>query len=272
MWNTLNSNPSSKKEYKSMNENEKVSYFWDWIIRWWYHLWWVKIKISDLRKIEPNIEALFPLIENNIREYSPELWINYYIDFDDIPNQTNRSNNIEWVNFNNSKLAEKIWDLFYNSLSDFLEHLSDKINKDLESNTELLEASKLIKKASSNIQEAWNICEPYIRTDFPEMKHTEQIKWTNISNEALAKWVWNLYLKQLWDLLLKLSKKLNIDWEADKWRWRTKLANELFESSKNIELASNIIISLSNRQSSYKWEEVKEEKEWFLSRIWKLLW
>lgn len=272
MWNTLKPETSYTKEYNSMNETEKVAYFWDWIIRWKAFIWRWNILLSDLRKIEPNIELLFPLIEKQIKNFSPELWINDYIDFDDTPDQTDKIDKIEWIDFNNSELAEKIGDLFYNSLSDFLGHLSEKINKDLESNTELLEASKLIKKASSNIQEAWDICEPYIRTDFPEMKHTEQIKWTNISNEALAKWVWNLYLKQLWDLLLKLSKKLNIDWEADKWRWRTKLANELFESSKNIEWASNIIISLSNRQSSYKWEEVKKEKEWFLSRVWKLLW
>ena len=282
MWNTPSSQVPDTKEYNSMNQTEKVAYFSDWIVRWHYFLWWVNIKISDLREVEPNIEELFPLIEKKIREYSPESWINYYVDFDDTPDQTNRTDNIEWIEFNNSELSKKIGDLFYNGLSNFLRHLSENINW---WQYELIKVSELLKKASDNIEEAWGICEPHVRTNFKEMKHTDTIKWSDISNENLAKWIWNLYLEQLWDFLSKLSQKLEKDWEADKnrpsiWKdWiisktktRTNLANELFESSKAIKEASEIITSLSNRKSSYTWEEIKEQKEWFLSRIWKLVW
>ena len=257
-----------KNKYSNLSKEEKVSYFWDYIIKWWYYSGWRKVLLSSMRAIEPNIEDLFPSIEKSIREYSPELWLNYYIDFDDIPDQSNRTNNIEWIDFDNTELAEKVWDLFYNGLSDFLRYLSENTN--IEEN-EWTKISELLKKASDNINEAWIICEPYVRTDFKEMKHTDTIKWSDISNENLAQWIWNLYLEQLWDFLSQLSKKLEEDWLADEWRWRTKLANELFESSKAIWEASNMVISLSNRKSSYTWEEIKEQKEWFLSRIWKLL-
>jgi len=268
MWNTPSPTPSPEKDYNLMNNDEKALYIRNYIVWWKYYSWGLDVKISDLRRIEPNIENLFPLIEKSIREYSPESWLNYYVDFDDTPNQSNRTDNIEWIDFNNTELAENVWDLFYNGLSDFLKHLSENIN--LEQN-EWIKISELLKKASDNINEAWIICEPYIRTDFKEMKHTDTIKWSDISNESLAQWIWNLYLEQLWDFLSQLSKKLEKDWLADKWRWRTNLANELFESSKAIWEASDIIISLSNRQSSYNWEEIKEQKEWFLSRVWKLL-
>lgn len=268
MWNTPSPTPSSEKDYKSMNESEKVQYLWNYIYVWWYHSWWRKILLSKLRQIDNNVENLFPLIEKNLRDSTPELWINYYIEFDDIPDQSNRTDNIEWIDFNNTELAEKVWDLFYNGLSDFLKYLSENTN--IEQN-EWIRISELLKKASDNISEAWIICEPYIKTDFKEMKHTDTIKRSDISNENLAKWIWNLYLGQLWDFLSKLSQKLQKDSEADEWKWRTKLANELFESSKAIWEASDIVISLSNRKSSYTWEEVKEQKEWFLSRIRKLL-
>ena len=278
MWNTPRFEPSDIKEYNSMNETEKVAYFWDWIIRWKQFLWRWNILLSDLRRVEPNIELLFPLIDKAIKEFSPELWINDYVDFDDTLNQTNRTDSIKWIDFNNSELSEKIGDLFYNSLSDFLKLLAEKIEKDWELSEwwkdELLQTSELLKKASNHIQEAWNICEPHIRTDFSEMKHTDTIKWSNISNEDLSEWIWNFYLEQLWDFLSKLSQKLEKDWEADAWRNppRTNLANELFESANAIWEASDIITALSNRKTSYTWEEIKEQKEWFLSRIWKLLW
>lgn len=258
-----------KNKYINFNKQEKVSYFWDYIIKWWYYSWWRKVRLSSMRTIEPNIENLFPLIEKSIREYSPELWLNYYVDFDDTPNQSNRIGNIEWIYFNNIELAEKVWDLFYNGLSNFLTYLSENTNIETKEWTRI---SELLKKASENINKAWIICEPYIRTDFKEMKHTDTIKWSDISNENLAQWIWNLYLEQLWDFLSQLSQKLEKDWLADELRWRTKLANELFESSKAILEASDIVISLSNRKSSYTLEKIKEQKEWFLSRIWKLLW
>lgn len=275
MSNKPNDIPINEKDYNEMTKSEKVIYFWDWIVRWSYTLWWIKIKISDLRKIEPNIEELFPLIEENIREYSPELWINAYVVFDDTPNQEWRNTQLEWINFDNTELSEKIWDLFYNSLSDFLNYLSDELKQFLENvewwKEELWKVFELIKKASNNINEAWNICEPYIRTDFEEMKHTDKIKWVDISNNDLAKLVWNLVLEQLGDFLIKLSIKLNKDWKADELRWRTKLANELHESSKNLELAWNIILGLSKRVSSYSWESIEVNKKWILSSIFWIL-
>ncbi|PID86443.1 hypothetical protein CSB08_00470 [Candidatus Gracilibacteria bacterium] len=268
MGNTPSPIPSSAKDYKSMNENEKISYFGNYIIKGWYHSGGRKIKLSSMRTIEPNIEDLFPLIEKNIREYSPEQGLNYYVDFDDIPDQSNRTDYIEGIDFNNSELAEKVGDLFYNGLSDFLKYLSENTNIEQD---EGIRISELLKKASDNINEAWVICEPYIRTDSKEMKHTDTIKGSDISNKKLATGIGNLYLEQLGDFLSQLSQKLEKDGLADEGRGRTKLANELFESSKSIGEVSDIVISLSNRKPSYTGEYIKEQKEGFLSRIRKLL-
>lgn len=164
----------------------------------------------------------------------------------DIPNEVNNNSEqikntissgktlkIEWISLSNDDLVEKIWDLFYDSLSSFISALWENID-----NKEIF---KLLKEASKNIMNAWNICLPYVSNDFPEMKHTAEVKWVGISREELLRRIWNLVNPELSDFLEKLSVKIYKDWEADQWRWRQKLANELFESAKNLKKASEVL-------------------------------
>jgi hypothetical protein len=88
---------------------------------------------------------------------------------------------------------------------------------------------------------AWNICLPYVSHDFPEMKHTSDVKWLDIDRENLVKGISNLVDSELKDVLEKLSNKIQKDWEADKWRWRIKLANELFVCADRLKEASEKI-------------------------------
>jgi len=87
---------------------------------------------------------------------------------------------------------------------------------------------------------AWKICLPYISNDFPEMKHTTEIKWLDIDKEELAKRISNLVDSEFKVFLELLSAKIYKDWEADKWRWRIKLSNELFACAKKLKQASEI--------------------------------
>jgi hypothetical protein len=140
---------------------------------------------------------------------------------------------IDWINISNKELAEKVWDLFYDSLSFFISSLWEKIDNE--------DMSKLLREASNHIMNAWNICLPYVSHDFPEMKHTSDVKWLDIDRENLVKGISNLVDSELKDFLEKLSLKIQKDWEADKWRWRIKLANELFICANRLKEASEKI-------------------------------
>jgi len=111
---------------------------------------------------------------------------------------------IEWISISNEELAEKIWDLFYDSLSSFISSLWEKISNE--------EISKLLKEASENIINAWNICLPYVSDDFPEMKHTAEVKWLDINKEELINIISNLVYSELKNLLENLSFKIQKDW------------------------------------------------------------
>ena len=78
---------------------------------------------------------------------------------------------IKSINITNEKLAQEIGDLYYDSLNEFLLQLSLKLEKDANSDLkrerkklskELFEASDWIKKASKNIDNAWDISSPYV--------------------------------------------------------------------------------------------------------------
>jgi hypothetical protein len=215
-----------------------------------------KIDISDYREVEPDIDLFLNDIIIEIADFS---W--YQTREDVIENdfildkqakkalevQSNISNNseqvkntistktetIEWVDISNEELAEKIWDLFYDSLSSFISSLWEKIDNK--------EISILLKEASENIMEAWRICLPHVSHNFPEMKHTTEIKWLNIDKEELAKRISNLVDDELKDFLEKLSAKIYKDWVADEWRKRIKLSNELYACAEKLKLASEKI-------------------------------
>jgi NurA-like 5'-3' nuclease len=82
------------------------------------------------------------------------------------------TNTITKYNGTLEELAENIGDLYYDSLSEFLQLLSQKLEKDSLKDREkeriklansLKEASENIKNSASNISDAWDICEPYLK-------------------------------------------------------------------------------------------------------------
>lgn len=148
----------------------------------------------------------------------------------------NKTSSIEWVDLSSEELAERVWNLFYDSLTWFISLLWHEIK---EWNKELSQVWEYLKKASFNIYNAWTICLPYVWEWFPNLKHSHDIKWVEISREELVERIANLTDDLLKKFLLDLSKKIHKDWLADEWRWRKKLSTELFEASKNIELAWN---------------------------------
>jgi len=266
-WNNTSSEKWFTDQLFDRIEEENISYFnksneekkkyWVWVITRLIHSMneWEKVDIAKYRDTEPDIDLFLPAIINNIESYyweGREEIINEYFILDEqakkalevqsnISNSSNQIENtissktekIEWIDISNEELAEKVWDLFYDSLSSFISSLWDNINNK--------EISKLLKEASINIMNAWNICLPYVSYDFPEMKHTAEVKWLDIDREELSKRISNLVDAELSDFLEKFSLKIEKDWEADKWRWRIKLANELFACSDKLKKSSDIL-------------------------------
>ncbi|WP_444926770.1 hypothetical protein ACJJI4_01220 [Microbulbifer sp. TRSA002] len=70
-----------------------------------------------------------------------------------------------------NQLAENVGDLFYDSLSEFLSDLSEKLENDSKADygrgrkvlaKELHESSVSLRLASENISRAWDICSPFV--------------------------------------------------------------------------------------------------------------
>ena len=88
------------------------------------------------------------------------------------------------------------------------------------------------------------------------MKHTNNIKSCNISNEELAKEIGDLYYDNLSEFLEALADKLEKDSLADNKRGRKKLATSLMNASINIRQSVEDI--------DYAWKVSKPEVEkWF---------
>ncbi len=141
-----------------------------------------------------------------------------------------------WLSMNNEELSEKVSNLFYEPLAVLLSWISENI--------ENIEISKLLKEASNHILKAWGHCKPYV-TDINELeknsKHTFDVEWIDLSNEQLSRAIAYLENNKLKELLELLSAKINKDWEADKWRERVKLANELFSCAKKLKEVAELI-------------------------------
>ncbi|MGE4444508.1 MAG: hypothetical protein AB7E37_05965 [Candidatus Altimarinota bacterium] len=150
----------------------------------------------------------------------------------------NKTSKIEGVDLSSEELAEKIGDLFYDSLASFLSSLGEELSK---GNNGLKQVGEYLKTASNHIMNAWRICLPYVGEGFPNLKHSTEIKGLNISREELIKNLGKLTNEALIEFLLNLSKKIHIDGIADEGRGRKKLSNELFETAKNLELAGNTL-------------------------------
>ena len=190
-----------------------------------------------------DLEDVF-ILDDESKKYLEEIW---YLLQHDIRNKiieivwNKEEQEILWENISYDELIERIWDLYYDSLSSFLSSLSEySYDKEI---------SKLLKKASENISNAWDICEkPTLeflekvkesgeKVDF---KHASEVKWIRVSNEELANIIWILVSYKLSNFLEKLWDKIQKDWEADEWRWRIKLANELFACANNLKNASKV--------------------------------
>jgi hypothetical protein len=93
----------------------------------------------------------------------------FYLPLEDKPKHTHT---IIKYNGTLEELSENIGDLYYDSLSEFLQLLSKKLEKDslkdrgrgrIKLANSLKEASENIKNSASNISDAWDICEPFIK-------------------------------------------------------------------------------------------------------------
>lgn len=260
------------EDYINWDEEYKQNYWDDYFCRWLYPLWSIDypVDIKDFREkhkdIEPNIERFLPWIIKAMEENTGEEWVDiegvftldeearkylekiWYLQQQEIRIKiieivwNKKEQEILWENISFDELIERIWDLYYNSLSSFLFSLSEHIYD--------TEISELLKKASKNISNAWDICEkPTLEFlekvkksgEKVEFKHTSEVKWIKTSNEELAKIIWNLVSYKLSDFLEKLSAKIHKDWIADEWRERIKLSNELYACAEKLKLASEKI-------------------------------
>jgi len=228
----------SREKYKNSSLDEKL-WYWTSLI-WSYIREWDKFDVNEIRNNrEKNIDLFLNSLINSIvdlTELDRKDVIEKCFILDDIAKLYIKKEKIEWINISNEELAEKIWDLFYDSLSSFIYSLWEQIDNK--------EVTELLKEASSHIMNAWNICIPYVSDDFPEMKHTADIKWLDIDREELVKGISNLVNSELSDFLEKLSLKIEKDWEADKNRKtkpRINLANELFACAARLKEASKIL-------------------------------
>lgn len=145
----------------------------------------------------------------------------------------------------NNRLVENLWDLYYNTLADFLEELYK------------ITWNEKLKIASEKIKIAWNISEPHVDKGNPPKKHENaefeiELSWWIVS---IANKFRNSAPIELWEFLLKLSDKISIDWEKDSnrpsiWKdWvvdetkkRTKLATALIEASLILKEVWNSLI------------------------------
>jgi len=226
-------------DFADFRKNNK---FWDenpdkylpWVLKELQEFYWDEWNPLEIIFILDEQAKKHLEIHLNLTFNSEQVWD--VIDWDDI--KKNKTSKVDWVDLSSEELAEKIWDLFYDSLGSFLSSLWEELIK---WNNDLRQVWEYLKTASNHIMNAWRICLPYVWEWFPNLKHSTEIKWLNISREELIKNLWNLTNEALIEFLLNLSKKIHIDWIADEWRWRKKLSNELFETAKNLELAWNTL-------------------------------
>ena len=81
------------------------------------------------------------------------------------------TSNIKCYDGTKEELSEGIGDLYYDSMAELLQLISRKIKADGDADlsrgrkklaNELYEAAESMNRASKNIENAWNICEPYV--------------------------------------------------------------------------------------------------------------
>ncbi|PIE84956.1 hypothetical protein CSA08_04515 [Candidatus Gracilibacteria bacterium] len=228
-----------------------------------------KINISDYREVEPDIDLFLNDIiieianfsgyqtrediirEDFILDEQAKRALELQSNIDENLGQVNevldggKTKSIEGINISYEELAERIGDLYYDSLAVFIADLKDNIdNKEIKS---------LLNEAFSNISTAWGYCEKpvedYLESikEKPEkvktFKHTNQIKGIGIDNKELAKRIGNLVNSELSKFLEAFSEKMYKDGIADEGRIpsRIKLATELYSCASRLKEASQIL-------------------------------
>jgi len=254
-----------EEDYKNSWKKEKALYWTDFVQNIFHHviIWKgkkdIKIDIPSYRKHKPDVDLFLDDMVTTLQEnfcISRKEVLKYFVldeqaktilkiqknisqksqEVNKVIHPNEKLRKILWTkeeNISYKELIERIWDLYYDSLSSFLLELWSNIwNK---------EVSTLLKEASEHIASAWEICLPYIRNDFAKMKHTKEIKWINSNKKEVAKNISMLDDSDIWDFLKALSTKIQKDWEADKKRGRTQLSTELFAAANGLKKASNLM-------------------------------
>lgn len=206
---------------------------------------WIMLALEDLG-FTWDISDIFILDEQakeyleihwNLAKNSEQVWS--VIDWDIV--KKNKTSTIEWINFSFEELAKRMWDLFYEPLASMLNSIAIELEKQIDSNEEVV---RLLKEACNHILKAWDHCKPYV-IDINELekksKHTFDIKDTSLSNEQISRAIAYLENRKLKEFLELLSAKIYKDWEADKWRWRIKLSNELFASAEKLKQSAELL-------------------------------
>ncbi len=221
-----------RENHKDLEENFDQYLLWsiEWLLDFWY-----TISIEDIFILDEQAKKAIE-VQSNVNN---SLWeVNEVLDWW-------KTEDIEWINISYEELAERIGNLYYDSLAVFIADLKDNIdNKEIKS---------LLNEAFSNISTAWGYCkkpaEDYLESikEKPEKvrtyKHTNQVKWIDIENKELAKRIWNLVNSELSRFLEKFSEKMYRDWDADAWREppRIKLATELYACADKLKKASELL-------------------------------
>lgn len=211
------------------------------------------INVATLRGQYPDINIyldsmIYSVADGEVISY--EEAINRYFILDEEAKKYVKTAWIEWLEMNQEELAEKIGDLYYDALSVMLSQLSETLKNESEKHSALwdsfeldsitLESSKNLLQASAHIFTAWEICKPFLKVPL-NPKHTTDIQ--GIPNPILGERIWKLNYWKLSTFLKLLWEKIHRDWLADEWRGRQKLATELFESSKLIQWAWEVLNS-----------------------------
>lgn len=189
-------------------EEDNFEIFIPWIVQCFIDWTWEELAIEDLFILDEKAQKKLWLWEDDNVKQSTTSALNGEL-------------HIPWVEMSTSELIENIWNLYYDSLSDFLTEVSSFVqNKSIRWNLE---------EAAKYISIAWDICEPFWK-DHP--KHSDNIKGLDISNESISQKIWELKSNELRHFMKLLWEKINRDWVADKERWRSKLSGNLFSAAK----------------------------------------
>lgn len=201
--------------------------------------------VNDLSKDEI-IETLKCLNECKDELLAEDLWYNfdkYLIDYTELllthfnyllyfkkyflvnRYDDTKTETIKWVNISFEELAERVWNLYYDSLSVFLSSLSEE-----------LKSNEYISPILKSVAEDIDIWEPHIDLTKAHYKHTTEVKWIWIDKITLASLVARLKEDKLKEFLLFLSQKLKKDWLVSEKKWRKLLSIKLFESSSKLKM------------------------------------